>query len=534
VDDRADAARLEGFEPDGDGFFERLRDVVSRQDWNGANAIVRDEWYALAAADSEVTISILEQVPPSALRTKPLIAMELGIAYNKLRYHRLRAVRYFVMAVRAARSSGRTELDPIDRLLIRAAESGAFRLLGRTVASVNAARAASRIAEDLTVDERAAVRDLPRVYAVIGVSLLYGGFPEEALDAGARGLAEAPTTVPSNGFGALALLTGIHTANGDLPDALEHLEYARRGPWTDAQRNGYSGSLYRVAEAVVALEAFDVERARDGLRSLRALTTGRHANEHWATIASTAAMIDLVDGNAAKGLADLDAFAALRGGEGRASRARLAGIRSLLQLALGNPHAAAAVLDRDVEDRATSSIARARVALTLGQTGTALQHLRATAQHQLTTRQTAEAVALEVAILLRVSATARRESVLRRLGALLESSGLRLPLVLMPAEDVRRVAAGLETVGFEHVTAAIPRSSLFLEIDPGDLLSERELAVLARLVQDRTVAEIATSLAVSSNTVKSQLRSVYRKLGVTDRQGAIAMALELHLLVDRD
>jgi LuxR family maltose regulon positive regulatory protein len=39
---------------------------------------------------------------------------------------------------------------------------------------------------------------------------------------------------------------------------------------------------------------------------------------------------------------------------------------------------------------------------------------------------------------------------------------------------------------------------------------------------------------VSVNTVKTQLRSIYRKLGVANRDEAIAVALDRHLLAERD
>ncbi|WP_258725999.1 LuxR C-terminal-related transcriptional regulator [Cellulomonas sp. NS3] len=64
----------------------------------------------------------------------------------------------------------------------------------------------------------------------------------------------------------------------------------------------------------------------------------------------------------------------------------------------------------------------------------------------------------------------------------------------------------------------------------GLALTPREQAVLAELTQDVTVEEIAARLWVSRNTVKSQLRSVYRKLGVSTRAEAVARARDLGLL----
>jgi LuxR family maltose regulon positive regulatory protein len=516
--------------------FDALRRAIDDHDWAAATAAVRADWFALAANDSEITRGLLERVPSAALRAQPLLAMELGIAYNKLRFHRLRALRYFLTAVRSARSTKNSSLNPVDRVLIRTSESAAFRLLGRTSSSVAAARAALGHVEALSDEERASISDLPRIYAVIGVSLFYGGEPEEALEAAARGLAEASAVPPSNGMGALALLAGVLTLRGDLPHAREHLAYGRTGPWTDQQRNGYSGTFYRVAESLVALERFDADTARAELGSLLAMSAGRHANEHWTTLAQVLALTELVDGDPGAGLAALDEFVAFRGGEGRSTRARgdLARTRSTLQLALGNADAAAAIARRDIPAGAGAHIARARVALALGRTGGALDELRPIAGDQLSARDAAEAAAIETAVLVRISPTPRRDGAVERLGSLLQRSELRLPLALLPPADLARVVVALEAAGYAQVTADLPERPLLRDIEPDLLLSTRERAVLEQLMETGSISEIASALVVSSNTVKTQLRSIYRKLGVSSRDDAIAVALERHLLVERD
>ncbi|GAA3584431.1 hypothetical protein GCM10022198_04620 [Klugiella xanthotipulae] len=60
-------------------------------------------------------------------------------------------------------------------------------------------------------------------------------------------------------------------------------------------------------------------------------------------------------------------------------------------------------------------------------------------------------------------------------------------------------------------------------------LTERELQVLRISQHVATNADIADQLYVSVNTVKSQLRSVYKKLGVSDRDEALALASKLGL-----
>jgi DNA-binding CsgD family transcriptional regulator len=55
-------------------------------------------------------------------------------------------------------------------------------------------------------------------------------------------------------------------------------------------------------------------------------------------------------------------------------------------------------------------------------------------------------------------------------------------------------------------------------------LTRRERVVLAELAEDVTLEEIAARLFVTRNTVKSQVRSVYRKIGVSTRAQAVAWA----------
>jgi LuxR family transcriptional regulator, maltose regulon positive regulatory protein len=63
-----------------------------------------------------------------------------------------------------------------------------------------------------------------------------------------------------------------------------------------------------------------------------------------------------------------------------------------------------------------------------------------------------------------------------------------------------------------------------------DELTHRELAVLRRLVSPLTNQEIAGEMAVSTNTVKTHIRTLYRKLGVGSRADAVAVARRRGLL----
>jgi LuxR family maltose regulon positive regulatory protein len=55
-------------------------------------------------------------------------------------------------------------------------------------------------------------------------------------------------------------------------------------------------------------------------------------------------------------------------------------------------------------------------------------------------------------------------------------------------------------------------------------LTERELDVLRLLVGEMPVTQIAQSLYVAPGTVRTQVKSIYRKLGVSSREGAVEEA----------
>lgn len=69
-----------------------------------------------------------------------------------------------------------------------------------------------------------------------------------------------------------------------------------------------------------------------------------------------------------------------------------------------------------------------------------------------------------------------------------------------------------------------------VDTDP-TTLSERELVVLALLPSLLNAPAMAEELVVSVNTVKTHIRSIYAKLGVSTRRDAVSLAYERELLV---
>ncbi|GAA4372417.1 LuxR C-terminal-related transcriptional regulator [Nocardioides caricicola] len=80
------------------------------------------------------------------------------------------------------------------------------------------------------------------------------------------------------------------------------------------------------------------------------------------------------------------------------------------------------------------------------------------------------------------------------------------------------------TTALPHERAQLPAGAL------APTLSPRERDVLNELARGSTYADIAATLFVSENTVKTHVSSLYSKLSVNRRSAALAVARSLHLL----
>lgn len=145
---------------------------------------------------------------------------------------------------------------------------------------------------------------------------------------------------------------------------------------------------------------------------------------------------------------------------------------------------------------------------------------------------------LDAAALLESGERDSARSILTRVGGTLSAHGMTLPLVALGAraggaviEFGRRARIAFFTDLPDGVERAVARS--FASISIPDL-TPRERQVLDALLANSNYQEIADALHVSKDTVKTQLRAVYRKLGVNSREAAIAAAIRTGLPTARD
>jgi LuxR family maltose regulon positive regulatory protein len=114
--------------------------------------------------------------------------------------------------------------------------------------------------------------------------------------------------------------------------------------------------------------------------------------------------------------------------------------------------------------------------------------------------------------------------------ALVDPAGARA--VLEQAQEIlrRRPDLGTLATAVERLQARVDQITAAAAVG-ASALTTAELRLLPLLPTHLSFPEIAERLFVSRHTVKSQVQSVYRKLGVSSRGAAVAVMAELSMRV---
>ncbi|MGM7697982.1 response regulator transcription factor [Microbacterium sp. A84] len=136
-----------------------------------------------------------------------------------------------------------------------------------------------------------------------------------------------------------------------------------------------------------------------------------------------------------------------------------------------------------------------------------------------TSRNHARALAISVACARRLGDTSYADSLQRDMRFFCLRGALQEPY-----DDLPEGMSGGAVVAAPHIRPPLPVPLERVE------LTKREIAVLNALNELNGADEIAVALHVSKNTVKTQLRHIYRKFGVHSREEALRAATEEGLL----
>jgi LuxR family maltose regulon positive regulatory protein len=373
----------------------------------------------------------------------------------------------------------------------------------------------------------------PSVHLHVGLTYLLSGDLSAAVGTLRRAYdrrAMGPSYVEIDAAGKLAL---THALAGETVESEAWLSRhsspvpvpaVALGPLIDSTAQG--------ARLLVALHRLDLAAAR---RADAALAEHIDRDEFWAFLSHARAQLALHVGAESHALSMLDQVRRVvpeRHGPDSLARPMLAAAEADLLLALGRGNQARAVLMGPDVAHPWLRVGRARLSLLAGDARAAAGLAGDNGwARTATARQRTEMLLIAAVAAHRLGDHPAAVDSLRRAVDGAQATGALRPFTTVPRVELAELAPYAD--GAEALLAT-PSLAGHPDIFPADVtvvqLSEREQHVLAGLAEGLTVREIADAAVLSFNTVRTQKRSLYKKLGTSDRAEAIARAREWGLL----
>lgn len=510
------------------GRLTALRAAIDTQDWDAARTVLLHNWTGLVADHLEDVRAALLAFPAPAVESDPLLraAREMFVGRGvTTRFDRVLP-------------DDPDELDELgtfpdapERLAIGTVQASLLRFAGSMQEAADLIPLLERVAvAAVRAQPDSVTASLPILRLQWAITCQLAGRRDEstALFRRANFGAEAlgMEFVVRNSAGSIAL---NHILNGEIGTArmwLERWEQTRPSEGRLEQMVRVSGLL---AHALVALEDLDLDAAADRLRALGEIRDGE---ELWAYALYAHCQYALLAGKPQQGLDRVDRLRPINARWWTAdsdAQTLLGSVVVDLQCALGRGNAARAALARYSSNHPLPRVSRARYALLTGDPETALTEAVRVAARDGHPRARLDALLLEAAASARLGNPDAARAAWTRATDLAHDVGTVRPFALLPAA----VAQELDEAGLSRPTdpaTDADRVPVFPDRVPVIELSAREQLVLSAMADGKSVAAAAAELFVSPNTVKSQMRSIFKKLDAHTRDEALRTAVLLELL----
>jgi LuxR family maltose regulon positive regulatory protein len=505
--------------------FEAIAHFSDAGDWDSVIETLDSEMFRLLAEDPLRVHDAILALPRKVRDDNPRLTLLLEVGWQP---REGLAQAYLTIARRAAGIFARLphEMSPWDLLHVLLIKTIVFRLKGDFAAALDAAHAIDALLDGDDDIAGRPVGTLAEAHFQSGMTRLLG------LDlVGARESFTRSFTLTQKRGAATDPQAERAAEATALVRALEG-ETEHASTWLGLVAETSLGTAGLVAHALIAMGRLDPAEARRRLASLSDPSTH---DELWPFAVHAANRFGLYWGDPVETDGALDRTWAEHGEQlvaGSTAQVLLTSDAADLALLLGQLSRAEAALDAVPSRNTWIAVPRARLALLGGDPKHALLFILEGQRRGRTERygQLDLAVlraAAELALGREDDATA---SLLRAVNQA-EKSGVIVAFHLLPHETLRALADLVpEAARFVERHELHGTAYLAPYTTVAGALSERELIVLRALEPGATVEQIAKKLFVASNTVKAQLRSIYRKLNVSTRTEALLVAAELGLL----
>jgi len=503
--DAAQALLLEHFVVTGDPLL-AARLAADVEQWSTLTAILRSAGSQIWAQDAEVFVELVGRLRDAG-STDPVV-LETMLALDPRTSGSAESATWAAQAVSRLPEARVAAVEDLERLvarvhLLRAA--GRFALASEAAATLaDALRKRDDVWDHVEAEGWYQVGMTHLAMGQLREASLAFGVPARALDPGRWVRAEACRAI-------VALLDGDVTGAADIVAAAAQDRWAR-SPWAAG---------LQIAEAWLDFERGHPE---DAIVRLTEGSSSPHARELWPYAATVHTLSVLVTGSAADGLGTLRMWSARSHSVPvpHFAASQMTTARAKVLITLRQARRAMTLFDGPFQLTSATSSSMAMAQFYAGHIHEAyVTSMKWGTGHGASPRTALENLVVNIAADVRLNGSAIDLTNVRRAEALSVRHGLWSPWSAVALEDRDAV---FELLSADARAEATRRGSFFASSVSVPRLTKREHVILARLEPASTVGDIARALVVSPNTVKSQLQSLYRKLDVSDRSGAIRAA----------
>lgn len=490
--------------------------AIDAQEWDFVVNVLREHWRTLYTTDFLHMDRDLAQIPPAVLESEPL--------FDTLRrMHRQFSAPKDTPAPRPQIDTRPDTQDNAEQLM----HAFALRLGGEFEAAATECEPLSRLPAPDPDTSTSTERDgFAFVCLHVGICFLLAGRFEDAIQVLRRGhRAGRGTYIERDAAGKLAL---AHAVLGHVQDAEFWVEEENRHPPLPAASESVVRPAGMVAAALASLDRLDTGTALDLITELGAPDD---SEEFWGFMLYAYGQLALTTGTPTDGLRYIDLqlrrFPTMHD-HGAVVGHLLTSVRADLLLALGRPEGASELVSESAHPFTAAT--RARIRLLTGDLPGAMSIVDDyDTDLRCTVRDSIELSLVGAAGSITAAAPATAQQYLHRAITQSRLTGLRRPFTTLPPNTVRELLAlGLDfPIDPDQYPSIFPISQASV---PPISLTDRELVILRSLASGATISAIAKQHVVSVNTVKSQLRSVYRKLSTRSRTDTVEVARCLGLV----